>query len=322
MSQSLARATRPVALEVHELLREMDPSRWRQGLDDALRRRCEALCRRLSSLVGRGEPEASVTERLGELLTVLSERVPEPGLPAEARKDAWTGFRTQLSEAYELLGVTMRKEAVPIPAVRPTNYARSAWHVAISVVLVVLVEEVLTRRALWLVPLCVASSFWALEGVRQFSEHGRAFLLWIFGPIAHPHEKYRVNSSTWFATALVILGAVFEPMLCAVALIALGVGDPAAGLVGRKLGRTKLVGQRSLEGSLAMLFVAGFATFAVLVLWHGTLPVGTMLAVSAVASLAATVAELFSGPIDDNFSIPLAAAAGGWLALNGSLLVG
>lgn len=321
MIQSLVRETRPVALEVHALLREMDPSRWRDGLESGLEARCAALARRLSTLVGRA-PEDAFAERLGELRELLGEHVPDAGLPVPESRDAWFGYRKRLQEAYESLGVSMRAESVPIPALRPTNYVRSAWHVAISVTLLVLVEEVLSARSLWLVPLCFAASFWCLEALRHFTEPGRKFLLWIFGAVAHPHERYRVNSSTWFVSALVILGAVFEPMLCAVALVALGVGDPAAGLVGRKLGRTKLVGQRSLEGSLAMLFAAGFACFGVLMIWHRALPVGTMLAVSAATALFATVAELFSGPVDDNFSIPLVAASGGWLALHAATMIG
>ena len=321
MSAALARATQPLALEVHALLKEMDTSRWRDDAEASIRRRCAALGRRLERLVGR-EPDAALEGQVDLLGTLLRSELPPDDLPAEEARSAWTGFRKQLSEAYESLGVSMRAASVPIPAVRPTNYVRSFWHASVSILLVVLVEEVLSRRALWLVPLCFASTFWLLEAWRQFSDTGRTVLLWLFGRVAHPHERYRVNSSTWFATALVILGAIFEPMLCAVALISLGVGDPAAGLVGRKLGRTKLIGQRSLEGSLAMLFVAGAAVFAVLRIWHPELATGTMLAVAAMTALTATVAELCSGPLDDNFTIPLAAAAGGWLALHGGTLIG
>ncbi len=322
MSESLARASQSVALEIHALLREMDPSRWRDGVETALRRRCTSLAGQLDKVLGRAPATAEVGDKLGEIGALLSAELPAADLPADESRDAWTGYRKQLQEAYESLGVSMRAASVPIPALRPMNYVRSAWHVLISVVLVVLVEEVLTPRSLWLVPLCFASFFWILEGWRHFTETGRTVLLWLFGAVAHPHERYRVNSSTYFGTGLVILGAVFEPMLCAVALISLGIGDPVAGWVGRKLGRTKLVGQRSLEGSLAMLFAAGVATFVVLQIWHGSLAVGTMLAVSALTALFATVAELFSGPIDDNFSIPLAAASGGWLALHGASFIG
>jgi dolichol kinase len=321
MSQTLAADARPVALEVHALIREMDPSRWRDDVENRLRARCVGLGHRLQQLIGR-EPEAGFSECLGELRVVLAEHVPEADLPVDERRSAWSGYRKRLQEAYESLSESMREESMPIPAVRPTNYVRSTWHVLVSVLLVVLVEEVLSRRALWLVPLCFATTFWAMEGMRQYSETARRFLLWVFKSIAHPHERYRVNSSTWFATALVILGALFEPMLCSVGLICLGVGDPAAGLVGRRFGKTKLVGQRSLEGSLAMLFVAGFATCSVLMVWHTALPIGTMLAVSASAALFGTVAELSSSKIDDNFSIPLAAASGGWLALQAATVIG
>jgi dolichol kinase len=320
MSQTLALDARPVALELCQLLGEMDPSRWRDGFEIKLRAQCKRLSTRLEKLIGRA-PEADFSSRLEELSELLSERVPDVDLPVAESHRAWSGYFKQLHEAYELLGVSMRAQSVPIPAVRPTNYVRSACHAAISIGLVVLVEEVLNARTKWIVPLCFASFFWVLEAWRHYTDTGRAFLLWVFGAVAHPHERHQVNSSTWFGTALAILGVLFDPMLCAVALITLGVGDPAAGLVGRRFGRTKLVGQRSLEGSLAMLFVGGFATFTVLMVWHASLPMGTMLAVSASTALFATVAELFSNSVDDNFSIPLAAAAGGWLALHAATLI-
>lgn len=320
MSQSLALDARPLALEIYKLLREMDPSRWRDGVEKALHARCKGLSARLQQLLGRA-PEAAFSARLEVLSELLGDRVPAADLPKGESRSAWFGFFKQLQEAYEQLSVSLRAESVSLPAVRPTNYVRSACHAAISIFLVVLVEEVLTSRAMWLLPLCFASSFWLMEAWRHYTDTGREFLLWVFGAVAHPHERHQVNSSTWFGTALLILGAVFEPMLCAVGLVALGIGDPAAGLVGRRFGKTKLVGQRSLEGSLAMLFVAGFGTMVVLLVWHQALPLGTMLAVSASTALFATVAELFSGRVDDNFSIPLAAASGGWIALHASNLI-
>jgi dolichol kinase len=139
--------------------------------------------------------------------------------------------------------------------------------------------------------------------------------LWIFRSIAHPHERYRVNSSTWYGTALTILGFTFEPMLCSVAIAVLGIADPAAALIGRRFGRIKLVNSRTLEGSVTFFVVGTLAALAVLLVWHIDIGGNALVAVALGAALPAAVTELLSRRVDDNLSVPLVAAAGGWLAL-------
>jgi dolichol kinase len=319
MSQALAMYSRPLALELHALLRDLDPSRW-DGVEAAARARIAQLEAQLSGMLSsKPDIERSIAERLDEIALLLRERVPSEDLPRDVRDDAWQRFRKQLSAAYEALGVALDSWSVQVPSLRPTNYTRSAVHALISVTLLVLVEEYFTRPQLWIIPLCVASVFWVLEGLRHFNDTARAFLLWIFNPIAHPHERYRVNSSTWFASALLIIGSLYEPMVCALALVVLGLADPAAALVGRRWGNTKLVNNRSLEGSITFAIVGTLASLVTLAIWHADLSWQARLLVALGASVPAALAELASGRIDDNLSIPVAAATGAYLA---TLLLG
>ena len=90
----------------------------------------------------------------------------------------------------------------------------------------------------------------------------------------------------------------------------LGVGDPVAGLIGRRWGRTKLVGGRSLEGSLAFVAAGGIAAAIALIAYYPTLSLGVIAALAFTAALAGALAELLVRKVDDNFSIPVAAGAG------------
>jgi dolichol kinase len=335
MSQALAHDSKHVALELHALLRDLDPSRWDPSRWDgslaAVYDRIAALELKLSRVLRRAPVEersnegpatatsptgsppierASLSERLSDVEQLLRDEV-----PADGAADAWTGYRLQLARAYERLSLSLQSWSVHVPSVRPTNYTRNVFHLTTAAVLVVVVEELLSARALWLVPLAAMSAAWSMEAMRQFNAPARRFLLWIFKTVAHPHERYRINSSTWYTTALAILGLSFEPMLCAVALAVLGAADPAAALVGRRFGRTKLVNGRSLEGSLAFTLVGTLAALSVLLIWHTDLSTRTIAAVAIGSALPAALAELLSRRIDDNLSVPLAAAAGGWVAL-------
>ncbi len=133
----------------------------------------------------------------------------------------------------------------------------------------------------------------------------------VFGLVAHPHEHQRVNSATWYATALVLLAALGSPLQAALGVVVLGVGDPVAGYVGRRFGRVRLVNGRSLEGSLGFAVSATAAAWAAALAFSGgALGLLPALAVAAGAAVAGAAAELVSRRLDDNFTIPLAAALG------------
>ena len=170
-------------------------------------------------------------------------------------------------------------------------------------------------RACAIVPVVFATTFWGMEIWRRLSDRANDVMMWIFKKVAHPHEAHHVNSSTWYGTALAILGLTSPLVLCSVAVIVLGFADPAAAFMGRRFGRTKLVNGRTLEGSLTFAVVGTLAAFAAMMLWHAELGWGAALIIAGAAAVSAALAELFSRRVDDNMSVPLAAAAGGWIAL-------
>jgi len=324
MSHALALHSKPLALELHALLKDLDPARFRAEVEAAMRRRVSRIDEGISSLLTRSteasgegaEGHGSVRQRLVDVATLLRERVPSPDLPTDELREAWARYRIQLQLAYEALSTSLRRRRVHVPAVRPTNYTRSVAHALISASLVVLVEYVLSPRDRAVIPAAFAIFFWFLEGLRHYNAKARAFLLWFFSAVAHPHERHQVNSSTWFTTALAILGIAFEPIPAVVAIAVLGFADPAAALVGRKLGTIKLVGSRSLEGTITFLLVGTGIAACVLGYWHADLGVGAILTIAFAGALGGGVAELCSGSkVDDNFSIPLAAATSAWLAV-------
>ncbi|MEM1033856.1 MAG: hypothetical protein AAGN82_26210 [Myxococcota bacterium] len=343
---ALASRSRDAALELHRLLRDMDPARvlamGRDRLDQdraSLVARARALSTRFHALRGevkhqddrhdrnaaeRGvgatpdeDPDEDwvepIASRVDEVATMLRAA---PNV-AHENPSAWQGYRKDLIRAYEDLGRALRQASVEVPSVRPTNYTRSIVHATMALVCVVLIEQVLTPTQRWLVPLAAAVSFWGMEAWRHTSDTGRRVLLWVFGPIAHPHERHRINSGTYFVTALALLGGAFPAMACAVGVAILGFADPAAGFVGRKWGRIKLINQRSLAGTSAFFVVGTVVALGVLNLWHGDLAWSARLAIAVTAALFGSLGELFSNRIvDDNFAVPLSAALGASLALH------
>lgn len=196
------------------------------------------------------------------------------------------------------------------PGFRPPNHTRSAVHALSGVLALLAIQHVFTPLSM------VGAAFaffvwgWGMEIGRRRSPAVNRFLMKVFGPIAHPHETHRVNSATWYVTALLALSLTASPMACSLAVIVLGIGDPAAAFVGRRWGRTRLASGRSLEGSLGFVIFAGLAAVTTLSIYYPGIGVAELLTLALVSALAGAIAELLTAGLDDNLVIPLAAAAG------------
>jgi len=196
------------------------------------------------------------------------------------------------------------------PGSRPANHMRSFVHALSGVGAMLFIQHVLTPVTMvW-----VAAAFfvwaWSMEIGRRHLPAVNRVLMFVFGRIAHAHEAHRVNSATWYVTALLFLSVTASPMACSLAVIVLGVGDPAAAFVGRRWGRTRLASGRSLEGTLGFVAFAGLAALATLVVYYPYLGLAEIVALALVCAVAGALAELLTAGLDDNLVIPLAAAAG------------
>lgn len=195
----------------------------------------------------------------------------------------------------------------PAVARRPENYARSFFHVLSAATALLMLRLLPHREWLIVVSGSLALFAWSLETLRRVHPPANAYMMRFFSRIAHAEEAHKVNSSTWYMTALLGL-ALFAPLRAAeLGVVVLGLGDPAAGFIGRRIGRTKIRKNRSLEGTLGF-FAVGMAAAFVLLLAFYPLPLASMLAIAAVASIAGAVIELATIRLDDNFTIPVTVA--------------
>lgn len=119
----------------------------------------------------------------------------------------------------------------------------------------------------------------------------------IFGRVLREHEGFHFTASTYLLFAATLCIIFFDKRVAIVSLLILIISDPTAALVGRKFGRIKLLGEKTLEGSCAFLISALIIT---------SLFPGLRLTSKIAGAIVATTIELFPTGIDDNLSIPLA----------------
>jgi dolichol kinase len=294
---AVARASHAAATDLGALLHELD-----RGVEASATARLRRVRASFARLVERTFPEGEelLRERLTAVFALL--RVtPE----TEA---SWIEFRERCRPALEALLAELSTETHA--AERPRNLLRNAYHVANAVGVVLFVELALpddfaTRVAF---ASAGAAAAWTMELSRRWSPRVNGWLMALFAPVAHAQEANRINSATWYTTAVLFLAVTSRVETGAAALMVLGLGDPAAALVGRQFGRTRLANGRSLEGSAAFV-LAGFvgALWALSVFHPG--PPDLLVAKALVAAVAGALTELWVRGIDDNLAIPVVAAA-------------
>ncbi len=138
-----------------------------------------------------------------------------------------------------------------------------------------------------------------VELVKWLSPRFREFFFRLFTPVLRTHERQgELTGATYYLISVLLCILFFDKHLAVVCIFFMVLGDMSAALVGKMWGKTKLIGPKSLEGSVACFIVC---TAIALVKFH---PV-----VGIIGALVATFVELIPLRIDDNLTVPLISGA-------------
>lgn len=129
------------------------------------------------------------------------------------------------------------------------------------------------------------------------------------GPLLRDGEATRLTGATTLVLGYTSAAVLFPGAPALIGILVAGIADAIAAVVGKRFGRTRYPGGKSLEGSAA--FLAVVLPILLLLVPGLTLPVALILA------LALTVLEAPTLPLADNLYLPLAAAAA--VVLTGTL---
>ena len=133
------------------------------------------------------------------------------------------------------------------------------------------------------------------------------------GPFMKPVEERTPTAATYLLLASLAVLLLFGSTIAALAVLFLGLGDPAAGVIGSRYGRLRMPsiggrgGGKSAEGALAF-FAAALAGAAAL--WAGGLY--SVFWPGAAGAAVAALVEILPVPLEDNLTVPLASAAVMW----------
>lgn len=116
-------------------------------------------------------------------------------------------------------------------------------------------------------------------------------------------ERKTFSSMTAYLVSVFLVFLLFPAPISYLSLLFLTVGDPVGKLIGIRFGRTPLVGQRTLEGSLG--YVAGALAAGGILHEFVPFPVPYL----PIGAVAAASIEVFSRDVDDNLTVGLLSGA-------------
>ena len=195
-----------------------------------------------------------------------------------------------------------------IKALADVHLARKATHVS-GILLMVIVHALAPLWVTWACLLFIGLPLVIFDFVRLRNEKLNLFTAKVLGGIMRRKELHRLSGTTYlfFGTAVILL--IFPKDIVTLSLLFLAFGDPLASFVGVKYGHNKILGKKSLQGSLAAFFIC--TLIAVLFFFYKNLLVDHLIVASILAGIIGSLSELLPvWDIDDNCTQPILNASG------------
>ena len=119
-------------------------------------------------------------------------------------------------------------------------------------------------------------------------------------------ELHNLSSMSWLFLGNFIIMFLFPPEIVTLSLLILAIGDPVCNIIGIKYGKDKLIGSKSLQGSLAGFIACSIVSAAYFKVMD--IMTSKLLLASVLSGFIGALAEVIPIDIDDNFVIPVVTA--------------
>jgi diacylglycerol kinase (CTP) len=188
------------------------------------------------------------------------------------------------------------------------HWPRKIWHFTGIIIMLGIYHYFGPKMSWWILGGLMAF-FFPLDYLRKTRPSLNAATFKVFGPLMRQHETNRMSGLSYLLFGAAILLAFFDRHIITLSLLFLAVGDPVASYFGIRFGRDKLLGNKTLQGTLAA-FLACTLIASVYYYLNG-LMLERIFIVAPVSGLIAAATELVPiGKLDDNLTCPVLSAIG------------
>lgn len=191
------------------------------------------------------------------------------------------------------------------------HMARKIWHF-VGVMAIALCYIQMSRLMALQVLTVVSAVFIFVDVYRQRSTTFNYFVISIAKYIMRDSEKSGIAGTTFLLIGVLIIVAIFPSSVVFLSLLFLAVADPIASYFGIRYGKDKLVGRKTLQGSMAAFFACTLVAAGYFLAQN--MMTERILVVSLLAGLSGAVAEVFPvGNLDDNLVLPVVSSGLLWV---------
>ena len=184
----------------------------------------------------------------------------------------------------------------------PGEMKRKAIHLSTFLIPLIYLDHRVTRKEMTLGLALAMLLLVILEVVRLRARVFRIFFHHLLGDQLRRRERRDMLGGTYLVLGFLLSVLAFPPVVAVAACEFLVLGDTAAALVGKSIGRIRAF-DKTLEGSLACFLVCAAVGWALSAMHPAQLPLPVALA----GAFVATIFEILPVPVDDNLKIPLSA---------------
>lgn len=195
-----------------------------------------------------------------------------------------------------------------IKALADVHLARKITHVS-GILLMVLIHSLAPLWVTWVGFASIGIPMIIFDIIRLKNEKLKALAIKLFGAIMRRRELNHLSGTTYLFIGTFIILIFFKNEIITLALLFLAFGDPIASFVGVQYGSIKILGKKSLQGSLAAFLIC--TIIAAIFFSYKNILVDHLLVASLLAGIIGSLSELVPiGPIDDNCTQPVLNAIG------------
>jgi len=188
------------------------------------------------------------------------------------------------------------------------HLARKTWHM-LGVLLMIAIHERVSREMAITLLLLTMLVFVVPDILRQYSTKLNEIFIGLFQSVIRENEVHKLSGNSYLISGVLLLVLLFPAKIVTLTMFFLAFADPIASCVGIRYGKDKIMGQKSLQGTVAAFVICTLITF-IYIRSYG-LMTENILTVSIVAGLIGALSELLPiGKLDDNLTLPLMSATG------------
>lgn len=196
-----------------------------------------------------------------------------------------------------------------LPARTDLHLLRKIWHMGMGSIAITLYLISGQNQKEWgWIALAVAITGFSVDFLRLRYSAMNELVVKVLGPFMRESERKDYSGLPFYAMGCGLALLLFKPHIALLSVLFLVFSDPISSYFGVKYGKTKILPNKSLQGS-----TAGFAVCYLITLAYG-ISMGevsmNLLFFAVLAGVIGAISELMSIFVDDNLTIPVISGAG------------